>query len=172
MVDGQENPQDTLQPVGSEDGVTQTAPAAPVNPVLVRRRQLLKGIAAGVPAIVTLQSGAALAASSITPQCTINGPSFASQPRCVTSGVAATSVWVYKADNTSDPAVWGVGNDGPCTPAKYGAVYVDNDGVVATANVGGTGYFGGATGTGLATDQPVAGYYAITRTCWSSFYWP
>ncbi|HAT50587.1 MAG: hypothetical protein HQL07_08945 [Nitrospirae bacterium] len=160
MVDGQENPQDARQPVGSEDGVAQTAP---VDSTLVRRRQLLKGIAAGVPAIVTLQSGAALAASSITPQCTINGPDFSAQPRCVTSGVAATSRWVYKADNASDPAVWGAGNDGPCTAAQYGAVYVDNDGIYTTSTP-----WGGTTVAG----QPASGYYAITNTCWSSFYWP
>ncbi|MBF0132887.1 MAG: hypothetical protein HQL75_09920 [Magnetococcales bacterium] len=163
MVDGQESPQDTLQPVGSEDSVTQTAP---VDPVLVRRRQLLKGIAAGVPAIVTLQSGAALAASSITPQCTINGPSFAGQNRCLTATAAGTSVWVYKVD--TDTTVWGAGGNGPCTnSAHYGAVYVNNDGIYTT-----TTPWGGVNGGGTTTDQPAAGYYAITRTCWSSFYWP
>ncbi|MEO5328855.1 MAG: hypothetical protein H7829_11505 [Magnetococcus sp. THC-1_WYH] len=159
MVDGQESPQDTLQPVGSEDSVTQTAP---VDPVLVRRRQLLKGIAAGVPAIVTLQSGAALAASSVNPVCITNGPSFAGQNRCLTATAAGTSAWVYKVD--TDATVWSGGN-GPCTPAKYGAVYVDNGGIYTTSTP-----WGGVNGGGTTTDQPAAGYYAITKTCWSSFY--
>ncbi|HIJ84463.1 MAG: hypothetical protein HW380_1748 [Magnetococcales bacterium] len=165
MVDGQDYPREVFQPIGSEGAAPDTNQTAPDAARLVRRRLLLKGIAAGVPAIVTLQSGAALAATSITPQCiTPNGPSFAGQPRCLTATAAGTSVWVYKIDNDT---VWGGGTpDGPCAGGQYGAVYVDNDGAINTSS---PNY--GATNTTTNT-QPVAGYYAITKSCWSSFYWP
>ncbi|MBF0109907.1 MAG: hypothetical protein HQL76_12090 [Magnetococcales bacterium] len=131
---------------------------------LARRRLLLKGLAAGVPAIVTLQSGAALAAQSTSSNCISNGggASF-NEARCKTATAAGTNNWKHVID--TDTSTWGVGG-GPCpTTTHYGAVFVDNLGNIATG-----GSFGG-NGTGAANPTtPASGYYAVRQSCWTSFH--
>ncbi|MBF0147555.1 MAG: hypothetical protein HQL84_15570 [Magnetococcales bacterium] len=165
MADGQhDSPEfqgsrigESASPTDNKDSHT----AAPTQ--LARRRLLLKGIAAGVPAIVTLQSGAALAAMSTSVNCISNGgggPGI-NQPRCQASDPTVTSPWKHVIDN--DASVWPGGN-GPCaTTTNYGIVYVDNSGtIITTANFG-------ANGSPTATN-PASGYYAIRQSCWTSFH--
>lgn len=152
MVDDQKNSQ-TLSQVAVPGGASQAAASG--GSALVRRRLLLKGVAAGVPAIITLQSGAALAAASAT--CVTRGESFGTQVRCKTSE-PTTSNWLHVLDSD---AFWS--GNGPCAPTEWAAVYVSQDGTAQK-----TGNYGG-NGSPTAAPDTANGYYAISKSCWSSF---
>lgn len=162
MGDGRDTPQNILDPVAPGEVVQTQAK-------LVRRRLILKGLAAGVPAIITLQgaSSAAAAVTSTGVSCiTGNGITDLTNyggARCVTSAVAGNSI-IQRYNSTS--SVWS--GSPPCTSggATYGAIYSDASGVAATANAVGSGFFGGVSKTG----NPSGGYYAVTISCWGSFH--
>lgn len=134
-----------------------------------RRRKLLKGLAVGVPAIITLKSGAALAANS-NPMCVQQGGMGSADPisviggnRCYASAAAAaTNSYTFLA--VGDPG-W-VGGSGPATGAKYCAVYMTAGGTLGT-NLNNYGAVSAGTG---ATATPSATYFAVKDSCWSSFF--
>lgn len=141
-----------------------------------RRRRLLKGLAAGVPAIVTLKSGAALAATSTT--CAINnytvpasGLSGGIGPRCSTAvptpGTAAAKYKFYEEQSSyfnADISGNANYNTGGGTAGDYCAVYVTNNGNNATNTTA-----GGLTNPNAQPDN-ASGYYLVTISCWTSFH--
>jgi hypothetical protein len=150
---------------------------------LARRRKLLKGLAAGVPAIITLQSGAALATSSNGNACVIenDGSKFtkigggAMTKRCLTAAAHTTGMnqWVYKKHTitANDIAVWGTGNTtGPGNANSWCLVYMTSGGSFEGAAPWGADVTAGAGTAAEITAEPAAGFYAVTTSCWTSFY--
>ncbi|MBF0454168.1 MAG: hypothetical protein HQL72_05030 [Magnetococcales bacterium] len=140
---------------------------------MARRRRLLKGLAAGVPAIVTLQSGAALAAASSNGAC-ILAPSnkqtiteTATGTRCAAGTDAFTSAgnWAYQKESAfaggSADAL-----DNNADGDSYCLIYVDSTGTLAPQNTPAANRWGA---DGSATGTPNTSYYAITSSCWASF---
>lgn len=164
MAEGQNNSEQDVPKTEMETTTLGGSPLPDSEQRLMRRRRILKGMAAGIPAIVTLQSGAALAATSVS-TCVKDGPGTYADlgnVRCFASD-PTTNSYLFLADN--DP-VW-TGSNGPGnTATPYCAVYVQEDGTVATANAGGAGNFGGLSATG----GPNTDYYAIKRSCWTTFH--
>ncbi|MBF0414681.1 MAG: hypothetical protein HQL78_02880 [Magnetococcales bacterium] len=168
MVDGQDGPkhiQNILDPVASGEVV-------PAQTKLVRRRLILKGLAAGVPAVITLQGASSAAAAATSSGNCITGSNITSLAsygtnRCVSTAVAATSI--IQRYNRTDTTVWGSTAAAPCTAgAPMGAIYTNASGVAATSNAGGgANYWGGNAGQNV---NPAAGYYAVTKSCWGSFH--
>jgi hypothetical protein len=142
---------------------------------LARRRRILKGLVATVPAIVTLRSGAALANTSIGSTCIAEHS--AGQTRTSLSGnrcldgttTPVNPGWNYQLESYisggADPNLDGDG-DGD----SYCLLYVNSGGTLATANQGGGGaanWYGGDTSF---TSLPSADFYAVSTSCWTSFY--
>ncbi|MGN7611724.1 hypothetical protein ACQZV8_06535 [Magnetococcales bacterium HHB-1] len=133
------------------------------------RRKLVKGLIAGIPAVVTLKSGFASAGTSsacITSTPNASTPTSVSN-RCVVGDTTAATEWKREQEST----YFGVdmdASDGDLTASAdiYCAVYVDDGGNEASANNGGSNYFGA---TGSSSGDPDTNWYAITNTCWSSF---
>ncbi|MBF0193471.1 MAG: hypothetical protein HQL71_02895 [Magnetococcales bacterium] len=148
---------------------------SPEDQLLARRRKLLKGLVAGVPAIITLQSGAALAGTSIPRACldTSQGKKLTTMNvggRCKTAGaVTGNEEWHY-APPQGNTSVFGV-NSGPGGGTKYCLPYMTANGILATQNQPAANRWG-ALATGGGTDAgPVSGtYYAVKQSCWTSFY--
>ncbi|MBF0447532.1 MAG: hypothetical protein HQL67_04960 [Magnetococcales bacterium] len=134
----------------------------PENQLRARRRKLLKGLAAGVPAVITLQSGAALAATSLSP---CIGTAAHGQPaggRCQ-SADPGTGL-KFLADNNS---FW-TGSDGPgkvSTTGNFCAPYLTQNG-----SKGNAANKWGASGSASGDVGPAANYYSVTDSCWTSFY--
>ncbi|MBF0421608.1 MAG: hypothetical protein HQL73_01300 [Magnetococcales bacterium] len=165
MVDGQDDPSVVSDSIITGDAAPTPAATSPLDPKLARRRLLLKSIAAGVPAVITLQSSlSASAAATSMANCiardNIQTLTSYGGSRCMNSTAAGTNSLKTLAYNDSH---WS--GTGPCTASQYGVVYVDASGVVpTTANYG---------GNGTPTAAPVSGtsgYYAITKSCWGSFH--
>ncbi len=154
--------------------------------LMARRRRLLKGLAATVPAIVTLQSGAALANTSggstaciaANPNAqTVTAEGSTAGNRCSDGAASPAGVeeWVYV---TEDDLTGGGGADsidgggGVAAGDSYCLLYVDSAGNRATVNDGGGAGFWG--GNGSATDVAYSGagtkFYAVTLSCYTSFY--
>lgn len=131
-----------------------------------RRRRLLKGLVSGVPAtVITLHSGALLAASSST--CVSDaaidtwaemnaGNLPTNSARCQTSDPGENDI-VLLADNDTR-----FSGDGPCTASQFAVVYLDADGNFPTA----PNWGGNASPTAL----PATNYYAVRDSCWTSFW--
>ncbi|MBF0142985.1 MAG: hypothetical protein HQL57_06000 [Magnetococcales bacterium] len=153
---------------GEADGLS------PVAVQLQRRRRLLKGLVAGVPAIITMQSGAIAAAASSKNNCINTGSGFSAlaansinssngNARC---GASTPDSYKYKYQTE---AWFGGDVNGNSTPSEAGVnclVYVDAAGTGAAAGAGAGGY-----GSASANGDPDTGYYAVTTSCWSSFTW-
>ncbi|MBF0610330.1 MAG: hypothetical protein G8345_03875 [Magnetococcales bacterium] len=137
------------------------------------RRQLLKGLIAGLPAVITLQSGAARALSSLN-QCYLQETNKPSK-HCLRNEVPAE----YDGANFIGPPYgnltltkgrfkmllesnYGGGNDvtGDGQQDDLCVVYVDGNGSVAGAGV--------SYGEASANGPPAAGYYAMSVSCWTS----
>ena len=131
---------------------------------LARRRRLLKGVAAGIPAIITLKSGSLLAATSIScvKQDAISTLANYGNARCVASQTAGNANGLAMLAN-NDPAWSGTGPDTGVT-GKWCAVYMAEDGTLPA------GPNWGATAPGTGNIPPAANYYAVTDSCWSSFH--
>jgi hypothetical protein len=147
-----------------------------------RRRKLLKGLAAGVPAIITLQSGAVLANQSIGDSACIadggkNGNFTAMvgdfTKRCTTvNNIGNDMNWA----SYQDAAVWGAASAGPALGVdKWCLPYMTANGVLATKSQPAAGQWGAnATGTGVnawpSTNGTGKTMYAVKQSCWTSFY--
>ncbi|MBF0188863.1 MAG: hypothetical protein HQL50_13150 [Magnetococcales bacterium] len=159
-----DEPNESQSAVSEEtnESVEQTRKSMVHDAERARRRRLLKGIAAGVPAVMTLQSGSALAGSTTT--CVQeNGSASSPGTRCVISDTTGNGDWKRGQESAY---FGGIAFDGDGASDAYCMIYVNSDGTEATSAAGGAGNYGGDGGT---TSNPVAGYYAITNTCWSSF---
>ncbi|MEO5365889.1 MAG: hypothetical protein H7831_05950 [Magnetococcus sp. WYHC-3] len=143
--------------------------------VLSRRRRLLKGLMAAGPAVMTLASGRDAAADTTKFQCfqDTSPPST----RCVTAsggppyGDLTNTEGDYKmlpetSFSGSPDLSGGNGTSGNGTSSDLCVVYVDSDGVVASANSPATGMHGANS---TSNGPPASGYYAITASCWASF---
>lgn len=132
----------------------------------VGRRLLIKGLLVGIPAMMTLRSGAALASSSST-HC-IRNISPRTGGRCVTGSLnpPPTEPYLFKAE--TDVAYFNYdisGNGGgAASGSDWCVVYVDSQGVVDNN----PGTFFGGTGANTNTD-PGPGRFAMTQSCWASF---
>ena len=151
----------------ADSGQSEKPNLSPEDQLLARRRKLLKGLVAGVPAIITLQSGAALAGTSIPRMCldTSQGKLLTTMNvglRCK-AATTGNEEWHYapKAGNT---AVFG-SNNGPGAGASHCLVYMTTNGVLEKVRPWGGLTSGVGTGAG-----PKAGYYAVKQSCWTSFY--
>lgn len=147
----QKQPEQKVKPLSEQE-------QNPAAKLLARRRKLLKGLAAGVPAIITLQSGAALAASSSTCARENNITTQPAGGRCQASDPGTGLRFVQDND-----ASWGT--DGPCTNnTEYAAVYVTGGGSYGSA---GNNFGGAAADDAAPATSPQ--YYAVTTSCWTSF---
>lgn len=137
-----------------------------------RRRRLLKGLVtagAGVPVVLTLSSGAALAASSTTCFAAMNkvdeedigGALY----RCIPNTHPTSETWVRAYRNTSSPTFGDSGN----TMSVYGGTPAADDRCLLYftphGQAGqGTPQYGSATTFGMDNTNVL-----ITISCWNSF---
>lgn len=145
-------------------------PPPPLDPQgSARRRLLLKAAAAGIPAVVTMLSGRRLAAGTFKNSCLRENPMKAGHgDRCKGTDLASDSFMRFP-EATFPNGVGGTANvdlnsDGATD--DFCILYVDDAGNIATINIGGAGNYGGAASP---SDDPTAGYYAVTDSCWASF---
>ncbi|MBF0381922.1 MAG: hypothetical protein HQL69_12945 [Magnetococcales bacterium] len=156
-----------------DGGHSEKPDISPEDQHLARRRKLLKGLVAGVPAIITLQSGAALAGTSIARMCldTSQGRKLTTMNvggRCK-GALTGNEEWHY-APLAGNTGVFGT-NNGPGGGASYCLPYMTANGILATQNQPAANRWG-ALATGAGTNAgPVSGtYYAVKASCWTSFY--
>jgi hypothetical protein len=154
------------------DGRSSKPEPSPEDLLRARRRKLLKGLATGVPAIITLQSGAALAASTSNSDCVVNGGGAnltavgggVAVSRCV-APIAGNLNWQYE---TSGGASFTAGFPGG--GGESCLVYM----TPAGNKQGGTPWGGLNNGGGnvntTAGPNTGATYYAVRASCWASFY--
>jgi hypothetical protein len=154
-----------------------------------RRRRLLRGLAATVPAIVTLQSGTALAlANSSNNNCiaeTANAQSVTAENsdannRCSNTGaIAGEEDWVYQLESVIEGGADNIDSGaGTAAGDSYCLLYVDASGNLPGAAAGepnGTvGYgaraVGGGSYAGLPENALATQYYAVTVSCWTSLH--
>jgi hypothetical protein len=156
-----------------DDGQSVKPTPSPEDLKRARRRKLLKGLAAGVPAIITLQSGAALAGKSIGDFSCIASSGRTGNftgwianitKRCTAVGNIGNDMnWV----SPDDAAIWGAANAGPAgVGAEWCLPYMKAGG---TLGVVGTN-FGANLGTTGVNAWPAANFYAVKQSCWTSFY--
>lgn len=147
----------------------------------LQRRRLMMKAAAGVPAVVTLLSGRRLAAGTFENSCLRENSVKAGRGlgnRCV-NNVGDPGDEYLRFPETAFPAGPGYPGGGTInvdistnTGAGNGnandwcIAYVDANGNLAGQNTGGVDRVGGNT---AANDNPTAGYYAVTDSCWASF---
>ncbi|MEO5376468.1 MAG: hypothetical protein H7832_01585 [Magnetococcus sp. DMHC-6] len=144
---------------------------------LARRRRLIKGLVAGMPAVITLANGRLVAAASNYAQnnlltCLQNRPNIeqtaTSRTRCEASNPTNTNKFMYASEATHFSAdLDGGGTNSYCILYYKSGGVAPINAVEALADDGdGTNFFGAAT---TADGPPKAGFYAMTHTCWSSF---
>ncbi len=140
----------------------------------IRRRKMLKGLMTGLPVIITLKSGAAIAATSLQNSCIADGGgnsiealNNANNDRCINGIPDNQKAFVHLSDSNHN---WDGGN-GPGTPNQYCAVYMKSDGSLPTENehYGATKAYDSNMNRNAAPDIN-AGYYAVRESCWTSFH--
>ncbi|MBF0622777.1 MAG: hypothetical protein HQL54_12720 [Magnetococcales bacterium] len=142
---------------------------------LLRRRRLLKSLAAGAPALLTLKSGAALAQSSnmtlaqcITADVDNQNPTYSSygNTRCWDNADSANNKHVTVPETSALTGSQNMNANAPASDvdtSDYCLLYVDSSGTPASDT------YRGATGTELDNTLNTGSYYVVLDSCWTSF---
>ncbi|MBF0444520.1 MAG: hypothetical protein HQL68_02960 [Magnetococcales bacterium] len=163
----------------SDSGQSEKPDLSPEDQLGARRRKLLKGLLAGVPAIITLQSGAALAGTSVSNAACIAGAGMTGNffagggvtKRCTAVGnIGNDLLWV----DPDDAAIWGAANAGPAgAGTEWCLPYLTAGGSLATSGQPAAGQWGAnaaGIGTGAWPSTAPTKFYAIKQSCWTSFF--